>query len=337
MRGFRVVQDEVTGMDTATKQIFLKGQESINYDMAVVALGSEPEFYSVPGAAEFALPLRFLTHAFRIRDRLHHLIQASHNGLERKFDVVVVGGGPNGVETAAELARFAKSHRCHNGTLSEHLTITLLELSPRILASCSPSVVAVAVRRLKNLGVRVRTNTSVGEVHASSVDSTPYDLLIWAAGVCPAKALPCLHLPLSSHGAVLVGPTLAVSGHEDIFALGDAAAVLHPTTQKLIPGLAQVALEEAHVVSQNIRRRARGERLIVFRPPEEWHTIIPLGGAYAVTEFWGVVVSGFPAYMIRKAVDLWYFLGVMSPLQALRIWFFGAKTFAQNEESGVLY
>ncbi|MBI2485321.1 NAD(P)/FAD-dependent oxidoreductase [Candidatus Uhrbacteria bacterium] len=342
--GLTILQDEVVGMDPTAHRVFLKEQGETSYDFAVVALGSEPDFFGIPGAAARAIPLKFLEHAFHIRDRLHDLIEMCRQGKQERFRVIVVGGGPNGVETAAELARFAQVHRCNSAMLANHIEISLVEAGPCILHACSAAVRNVAGKRLTRLGVRILSSAPVASVQQDRIQiktpegerHLPYDLLIWAGGVKPVSVVSSLGLPVSLHGFLCVGETLQVEGCKNVFALGDSACVLDETTGSSVPGLAQVALEEAEVVSENIKRVSE-DRTPLRAARFSWQTIIPLGGRYAVAEIGGVTVKGIAAYALRKAADLRYFLRVLPPLSACRIWFRGAKTFMHNEERGVLY
>lgn len=334
--GFHFRQAIVRKMDHARKEITLDSGEMISYDAVVIALGSVPAFFDISGAAEYAIPLKTFNHALAIRQRIRTFLAAYEKGEEKRLSFLLVGGGPAGVECACELANFFHGLVRCCFLCRKDVEIAVVEAGEHILPSISSGMRAVALARLARLHVRVHTRTRVALVKASSVtfaDGTTHDadVLIWSAGVQPSPVAEDLGVPLTDRGSIIVDTTLAVPSAPGVFALGDAAAVLDTETGRPAPLLAQAAVEQARTVAENVRRFLSGESPRRLPSHERWTTIIPLGGAFAVTEIHGLIFKGWLGYVSRKCVDLVYFLSVLPWRVAIRLWWRGAKTYRKND------
>lgn len=117
---------------------------------------------------------------------------------------------------------------------------------------------------------------------------------------------------------------------ENVYALGDAAALLDPKKNQPVPALAQAAIEEARVVAENIALAISGGKKIVYSFPY-LHSLVPLGAKYALADVNGHLFRGFPAWIVRQIADLRYLLRIISPLDALRVWWRGARVYTRND------
>ncbi len=331
---------EVMGIDRQEQTILFSDGERVSYDDLVIAMGVEVATFGIPGVAEYALPMKTLPDAFAIRDRLHGFVQGYMDGKEKQLSLVVVGGGATGVEFAAESANFF-ARLASTGVLKRtDYSVTLLEAAENILPVFSESVRAVALRRLKDLGVNVHVQTKLDEVKKGCVIVTgktgkpceyQSDVTVWTAGVKPMAAGKTWGLPIDERGSIQIDRSFVVTGEKHIFALGDCVAFTHPKTKIRVPALAQVAVREAGIVAENIVRQLERKLPMTWTPPERWATVVPMGGKYAIADFGKFHLSGLPGFFIRKIADLMYFLSILPPQEAWKFWRKGADVYAKND------
>lgn len=272
------------------------------YDYLVVALGSRAHFFDVPGAAERALPLKTLEDARRTRAAIVEVFERAAR--ERRAPAfAVVGGGPTGVELAAELAELCEFSLEPAYPEVRPAEIALLssggELLPMLLPKGRDRALAVLVAS----GVEVRLGAKVAEVgerevRLASGETVPADLTLWAAGVSPAPIPEGLGVALDPSGRVAVDASLRAGGHDNIFVLGDQAAGA--------PMLAQAAAQQAPVVAAGILAAVRGHvpRRFTFRPKG---ALVSLGRWRAVGQVGRVTVSGPLAWWLWRTVYLFKF------------------------------
>lgn len=338
-RHINFLAGEVAGLDQKERQVILTDGRRLNYDVLVVALGSETNFFEVAGAAELTLPLKTLLDAFRVRARLHDFLEFYRAGKEERITLTVVGAGATGVELSCEIGNFF-SRLSRVGVLRNgDWSVRLIEAGPEILRGFSAKARQEAGRRLEQLGVEVMTSTRVSAVEKGAIiltakerppDRFEADVIVWCGGIRPNRAVSLLGLPLTSDGRLKVGANLRVDSQLPIFALGDAAAVALPA-DRIAPPLAQVAVEQARLTAQNIIRMKNSQPLQSWAGRLKWPAVIPLGGRRAVAEFGPLCLRGLGAYLLRKAADARYLFSILPPRYAFRVWWQGAKTYLQND------
>lgn len=320
----RFVRGRIEGIDWETRAVRLAGQAAVPFDDVVLATGGEAATYGVPGVETRAVRMKTLEDGLTIR---RHIAQALEYLEEKKrtcLDVVVVGGGPNGCEGAAELA-FSLRRMVHAGRIKTGcFSITLADADPTILGMFSPRMRALALARLASLGVRVKTNVKVLEIKSEGVvlptGLLPANVVIWAAGMKPRAAVKEWGFPVDGGGFVQVDATLAVQNLAHAWALGDCALIKHPVTGARIPALAQAASKQAATLAENITRILERKPTVTYLPPAKWATVVPLGGAWAVADLGILHLTRWPGYVCRKAADLFYFVSVLPLRDALRLW-----------------
>jgi NADH:ubiquinone reductase (non-electrogenic) len=259
-------------------------QLELSYDKLVIAVGAQPNTFGIPGVQEHALFLKEAEDSAKLHSRLLcNLEKASalmrHGGnnkceqeIDRLLKVVVVGGGPTGVELAAELADFAHTDVAmrYGQDVSDRIKIVLVEAMPRILAPFDESLANVAKAHLESRGVEVRTGvavTSVGDGKATFAPSTPRNAspedkaralaqqtteesgaLVWAAGIGARPLVKKLAKALGQTDmrGLRVDSTLRVQGADGVYAIGDAALSGFAPT-------AQVAAQQGKHIGRAIR------------------------------------------------------------------------------------
>jgi NADH dehydrogenase len=327
----RIVEAEVTEIRTDVRAVRTSAGE-ITYDYLVVASGSTTNFFGVPGAEKNSLTLKDIDDARVIRNRILDIYQRAESAKAgdvkaKSVSVVVVGGGPTGVELSAELAEL-----CH-GTLHDYYstdieaTVTLISSDPEPLIRYSKRTRTEAARALRKVGVDLHTGCKVIEVmrdrvifeqmnHANEKSTTTLesDLVIWAAGVKPSAPVR-MNLPLDQTGRIVALPTLQAEGNPNVFVLGDIAAGA--------PMLAQVAVQQGKVVAENLSRLIDYDRSACGmgkRPADvcavpvlkEYKLklkgmLVSLGKFNAAGEAFGIVITGVLGWFLWRTIYLFKF------------------------------
>src|SRR6266581_8880767 len=253
----RFVQAEINGFDLAGRRL-LTGAGPIGWTRLVLALGSRPNDFAIPGLAKRALSLYSASDAERVWAAVSKALgaAAAAAGPERQrrlATVVVGGGGATGVELAGELAEMLPEAARRHGLAPGLPAVLLVEAGPTILAGSSPQLIGNATRILSDLGVQVRTNAMVAAAAEEGFRLKGGQLVeggvfVWAGGVKAPDLVMGSGLPIGHNGRVKVDRHLRVLDHGEIYVAGDLASVVDPRTGHVLPPLAQVALEEGETV-----------------------------------------------------------------------------------------
>ena len=269
----RFRQDDVTRVDFATKRVSFAEGTPLEYDYLVLAAGAGTTYFGVPGAKEHSKAIYTMEDAIAVRDTVAGGVEraAAHGAGPSDLTVVIVGGGPTGVEMAGALAELRQMEFATHYTEIDpsQSRIVLLEAQDRLLGAFHPKLGSYALGELRRRGVEVRCGESVNEVQAgravlASGDTIDCGLVVWAAGVGPCQLTDTIDVP-KVRGRIEVGPDLRVSGFDDVFAVGDMAAGTADGgagPDGVLPQLAQPAIQEGrHAGEQNPpadRRRTDG-------------------------------------------------------------------------------
>lgn len=320
-RHFRFFREYVTGVDAERQIVTTKDGEEIHYDYLIIASGSRTNFFSCSGADQYSFVLKNVDEALAIKRELLRRAQE----LERVKDplqITVVGGGPTGVELAAEIDEFLETIQRRSPHLKWNLK--LLNASDSILQFMPESLRKRATTILEHKGIEVKNNTLVTCVAEGLVslgeESAPSHITIWAAGVSPSAGFTPNEWR-DENGAIRVELTLQVVGQERIFALGDAAT----NSSEKWPRLAQVAVRQAPVVARNIIALEKGEPLEAYELKMAG-MLVSLGLFQAVGEVGQLKVSGLLAWFIWRTVYWYKTPGLQNKVQVGLTWFLNLFT-----------
>jgi NADH:ubiquinone reductase (H+-translocating) len=306
---------ELKDVDFERKIVVAEGGKEFPYDHLILALGSQPNFFGVPGVKEHSLALGGLADALKIRNRvIERFEQATLEPGELpdpRLTFVVIGGGATGVETAAEI--HALVHEALTPDFAnidmEEVRIFVIEAGQEILGELDPALRRVASMELAARGIKVITGVRATEVMADRVKLDDGRMIrtenvVWTAGIRPNTKLEDLDLPLTERDGVIVDERLRVPGRPGVWAIGDSAAIPQGDG-KLAPPQAQAAVQEGRAAARNVLAAIDGreDRLEEFeyRPLGQ---LVELGSRFAVNEVMGVRFSGFTAALFWRAVYL---------------------------------
>jgi NADH:ubiquinone reductase (non-electrogenic) len=307
----------------------LDGRETeLPYDDLVIAVGAVSGTFGIPGVAEHGLFLKEIPDARRIRRRvLDCLERASSPGLDpavqaRLLTFIVVGGGPTGVEFAAELNDFLIRElvRVYPG-VAEKVRIVVVEAAPTLLGAFDRSLSEYAVKRFRRARIEVRTQVKVVNVGPDHIDlhdgsAVPFGLLVWATGNAPTAFVKSLSLPKDPQGRLWVGPDLKVSGEASIYALGDCSVIEGAP----LPATAQVAEQQGLYLAKAFRARARQKPVPDFSY-RNMGMLAYVGGHRAIADLPGVKGSGFFTFLFWRSVYLTKLVSTRNKLLVFFDWF----------------
>jgi len=332
LRGLSVVQAEAEAVDFAARELSCRaavGGETftVGYDLLVVTVGARVADYGVPGVAEHALPLRTVGDARAIRKGLlDRFAEAGVPGLpaeevRRRLTFVVCGGGPTGVEVAAEISDLVHRELARDEPrLAGAARVVLVEATDRLLTGFDEALAGYAREHFLSEGIEVRTSAPVVEVAPREVrlgggETIPCGLVVWAGGNAPVSLVERLDVPKDSHGRLLTDRTLRLVDHPEVFALGDCAV---PADLPL-PATAQVAQQQGKHLAKQLERLRRGRELrpFVFKSAG---MLAYVGGGEALADLPHLRWSGRAAWILWRSVYLTKLVSTANKVKVLFDW-----------------
>ncbi|RZK28819.1 MAG: NAD(P)/FAD-dependent oxidoreductase [Hymenobacter sp.] len=243
----------------------------IRYDYLVIATGSLTNFFGIESIEKNAMQIKSIPNALNLRSFIFQnfeqaLLETDPERKQALLNIVVVGGGPTGVEISGSLAEMRKHvlPKDYPELDLQKMQIFLVEAGPALLGPMSKASQDDAMRYVDELGVQVRLNTAIkrfenGRAYYSDTEFIPTENMVWAAGVNGA-ALPGLPDEVVTRNKRLnVNRWNQLQGHTNIFAIGDVANMVTTEMPKGLPMLAPVAQQQAALLAENIQRTLRGE------------------------------------------------------------------------------
>ena len=306
------VRAEVTNVDATKKELTLSNGKTISYDDLILAVGSEGTTFGIPGVAENAFQMKSVGDAREIRHSLLSAYESVEDGLSplESLNVVIVGGGPTGVELAGAVKELQREINREFEHIAPKATVTLLEAGPRLLPTFHPHSSKYTLKTLTKMGVHV-------QVDAAVIEATPQSLRlkdgseifagtrIWAAGVVAPPHWKFL-------GETDRGNRIKVNSHlqisDSIWIVGDVAS-FPDSDGRPLPMVAPVAIQQGRHVARQIQRREASKPLEVFKYRDKGQ-MATIGRRKAVVEMrsW-LRFQGSLAWLTWLALHLAYLSG----------------------------
>lgn len=264
---------EVTAIDAAAKTVTLADGVVVSCRALVVAIGAEANFFNTPGAAEHTFPMYTIEDARSLSAQMIHELDRvdSPAGMTEPLGLVVIGGGPTGVEIAGAVAENLRTvvAATYKGRIAEGTSIYLVDRGTALLKPFSAKTHEYAKSQLERMGVELRLGSGVAEITADGVrlddgDEIHAETVVWAGGLKGSALLAASGLPVDRSGRVPVSPDLSVPGFDGVYALGDAASIPDGKGGAL-PQLGSVAQQSGHCAARNIHADLTGGTRVPFR------------------------------------------------------------------------
>jgi NADH dehydrogenase len=330
---------EVEAVDTANKRLETP-LGIVNYDLLVLAIGADTNFFGNEHIAQKAIPMKSVSEALFLRNKIltdyeKALSITDYEDRQGFVDIVIVGGGPTGVEVAGSLAEMKQYilPKDYPELNIEEIDIHLIQGGDRLLYGMSEEAGQKALEFLEKLGVKVTLNSRVtnfdGEFVYMGEEKIRCRKVIWAAGIKgnSVKGLP--------EGAITYGNRIKVNrfnqvdGFEDIFAVGDIAYMEEEAYPKGHPQVAQVAMQQAAHLHKNLKNRARGKALQNFSY-KDLGSMATIGRHLAVVDLPKFKSQGAFAWFIWLFVHLFQLIGTKNKVFVFLNWVWGYLTYDQS-------
>jgi len=318
-------------VDHKNKTVKLDSSEVLPFDHLVVAVGSVTADFGTPGVEEFALGMKTIHEALTIRaEVMRRFEDLCRFEDDTRFAIVVVGGGPTGIEMAGALAELVRGPLMNDQKhAATHIDVLLIEAGPRLLPSFSPSLSEKAKKSLEKLGVKVILNSAVKSVKHREIElqngsTISAEVTIWAAGVKGAPVIENLSLPLDGN-RLSVNPTLAVANYPHIWGVGDICGS-KSKDGRFLPMVAPVAMQQGRFVAEQILRSSKGVELKNFKYRDKG-SMATIGRHKAVVEAGPIKFSGYPAWSAWLFLHLFYLMGGRNRIGTIVDWSWNYATF----------
>ncbi len=314
---------------------------SLVYDYLILATGAKTNFFGNQNIEKIALTLKSLSEALLVRNTIldHYETALDEEDSEKRqgyVDIVIIGGGPSGVELAGSLAEMKKYilPKDYNELNPKEVDIYLIEANANILASMSKKSSQAAEKYLKKMGVMVLKNNRVSNVDHDFVylqdgSKIMSKNVIWTAGLTGA-ILPGLPAQaISKSNRIKVDVYNKMEGSQNIFVIGDLACMEMPEFPGGHPQVAQVAIQQAKNLAFNLNKlNTPGFKWKPFEY-KDLGTLATIGRNKAVADFKLFSFSGFLAWLLWLFVHLFQLLGVRNKLFVFLNWVFNYISYDQ--------
>lgn len=318
-----------------TEQCIVADGHRFEYDYLLIALGGRTTYFGNDQWAEYAMGLKSLDEAQKIRNSVLAALELADSGTHDAADrrelmtTVVVGAGPTGVEMAGALAELYKRvlRRDYRRINAAESRILLVDAAPQVLPGFSAELSRKAQRQLEELGVEVRMGKMVKGIESRRVvfeeETIEAANIVWAAGLEAVPVVKALDVPKDRAGRIEVNADCSIPGYPNAFAIGDNAR-LKDANGTPVPWVAPAAMQMGRFVARVIEEELKGGRRL-HRPAFAYRdkgAVATIGRIRAVAAIRGREFSGAPAWFAWLTVHLFFLIGLRNKLSVLLQWFF---------------
>lgn len=328
----RMVQARADSVDLEARCVHCRGEVgddrfTVPYDLLVIAVGTVVADYGVEGVHEHAFKLKGVADARAVRKGVLDCFAAasvpdlSDEERGRRLTFVVCGGGPTGVEVAAEISDLVdREIAAAEPQLARAARVILVEARDRLLTGFDDALAGYARDHFQREGIDVRLSAQVASIRRGAVclqsgEEIRCGLILWAGGNAPTPLVRALDADRDDRDRLLVDDHLRLLGHEEVYALGDCAAgASHP-----LPATAQAAQQQGKYLARALERQRRGKRVDPFR----FHNagmLAYIGGGQALADLPHVKWSGRTAWLFWRSVYLTKLVSLSNKAKVLFDW-----------------
>ncbi len=288
-------------------------RHTIEYTHLLLALGSVTDFHGLENVQRYAMTMKTIGDAIVLRNHVIDMLELAEiepaEEQESLLTFVVAGAGFAGVEVVAELNDFVReAARNYRHVKLSQIRVALVSPGPRILPELGPDLGEFALTKLRARGIEVLLNTRIEDASGTDVTLSGNrkirtQSLIWTAGVAPSPILaplPCAH---DERGRIVANEFMEVPGFENVWVVGDCAAITDPRSGRAYPPTAQHAIRQGRLVAHNIATAIMGGKKRAFSYNMKGQ-LAALGEKSGVANFYGIKFSGFFAWWLWRTVYL---------------------------------
>jgi NADH dehydrogenase len=290
-----VHQATATAVDLGARTVSFDDMPPAAYDYLVIGLGADVNFFDTEGADEHAFPMYTLADALRLRMHVLERWEAADKDPslleDGALNVVVVGGGATGIETAGAMAELYRHifSRDYKHIPQEHARLILVEAGGDVFTMFKTDIRAYTKKTLAKFSVEVLTGQAVAKIGPTRVtlasgQELKAHTLVWGAGLQANPIAHTLGIELERGNRIPVGADLSIAGHPEVFATGDIAAIDDPDDGHVLPQLGSVALQSGECAGENIARLLAGKETEPFDYTDKG-TMATIGRGSAVVQF----------------------------------------------------
>jgi NADH:quinone reductase (non-electrogenic) len=344
----RVLLGEVVDLDPLSKRVLLADGASFEYDLLIIAAGSQTSYYGHDTWREWAPGLKSVEEATNIRRKILYTFEVAEriaDPVQRRawLTFVIVGAGATGVELAGAIGEIARQTLKHDfrSIRPEEAEIMLIDGAPRVLMPFPEDLAQKAARALAKLGVQVKTGVMVKDIDKGGVtiemnnrtDRLAPRTVIWAGGVTVSALGRTVanrtKADTDRGGRIKVNPDLTIANYPDIYVVGDLALALGPNGTPL-PGVAQVTMQQGTYAAKAIVRKVQGATALQPFKYFDKGDLAVIGRAAAVANIFGLHISGLPAWLVWAFIHLMYIVQFQSRILVFIQWAIQDLTFSRG-------
>lgn len=320
------VPQKALSVDPVARTVTTEDGGVYGYWKLVIATGAEPFLPPIEGLAEYAVPVWSMKNMYTLHDKIAEKFELARHETDEQvrrelLTFTVIGGGDTGVEIVGtfgkQLPKLCKLY----GIDRSELTVRLIEGRDEILPHLEPSLRAKALDHMqRRLGIEVITGRLVErmEYHRIHLDGVPLDsaVTVWAGGVKATSVSACFGLPLATQNRIVGTEYLRVEGHDDIYVIGDTAAIPWKERNGVCHMVAQFAVPEGQHAARNIAHEFKDEEIEPFVPRQKGEFVSI--GNYCVGWMFDLKLTGLPAMFMKRLTYIEYWLVARGPWFAAR-------------------
>ncbi len=327
-KNVEVLLGEVTSVDKENKTIQFNGS-TIEFDYLIVATGSRHSYFGKNEWESFAPGLKTINDALKVREKILLSLEAAEKEKDpvkrqKHLNFVVIGGGPTGVELAGAIAEIVNRNlipdfRKIDATMTK---VYLVEALPKILSTYPDDLSLRALDDLNKLGVEVLLNHKVVDINENGVKVGERFIetsnILWAAGNQVSPLIKTLDIETDKSGRAMVNDDLTIGKNENVFVIGDAAAVKDEKGDYL-PAIAPVAMQQGRHVAKIIRKNISDSSRRKFSYNDRG-TMATIGKAKAVALIKGFKFKGVVAWLLWSFVHVLFLISFRNRLRVMAEW-----------------
>jgi len=344
-RNINILLGSVTAIDTRAQSITVQTEDEVlyeHYDYLILAAGTTTNYFKQEAIERYSFPMKTLEEAVALRNHILGQFEKAARltdsaSREALTTIVVVGGGATGLETAGAVYELYNNVLKYDYKVEGKLCarVILVEATDRVLAPYPERLRDSARQQLESLGVEVMLNTAVASLDADAVTLTdgriiPTRTVVWAAGIKGNPLAEMLGVPLERGARIPVTPQMQVIGLENVFAAGDIAHLVDPSTQQPYAQVIQVANQQGALAARNILACIAGTPQADFKLRDKG-MMATIGRNRAVAYVYNrVPFTGFVAWLMWVFLHIIWLMGFVNRLGVFVSWVWNYLTYDRS-------